>query len=227
MATYKVTEIIRRVERVLQDNGVRWPRTELQDWLNEAYAMVTLKRPDASAARGVFTCAAGAEQTLAGQYDDALALLDVRRNLGGSQRAVRIVSRIALDDQRPDWRGETPTTTIQHFMFDPRLPKEFMVYPPAADGTQIEVSYSRTPGRHALTEAQLDPDTGSDETILLDDIYATPLVDWILYRAYSKDADYVVNATRASAALTSFTAVIDARSQVDAAAAPTIVSRAT
>ena len=53
MSTVKVTDIIRRVEDVLQDTNIRWPRTELQNWMNESYLAITLARPDANAKTGI------------------------------------------------------------------------------------------------------------------------------------------------------------------------------
>ena len=52
MATVKVREIIGRVEHILQDSNVRWPRLELQSWINEAYLASVLLRPDANAKTG-------------------------------------------------------------------------------------------------------------------------------------------------------------------------------
>ena len=176
MSTVKVTDIIRRVEDVLQDTNIRWPRTELQNWMNESYLAITLARPDANAKTGSFTCAAGTRQTLTkatsdGGFPSGLRLLDVTRNLAtdSGYKVIRLVARSVLDDQRPAWHAETGTTSIQHFTFDPRQPKEFFVYPPATTAAEIEVVYTDSPGATALTEAQLDP-AGSDTTvILLDD----------------------------------------------------------
>ena len=64
MATVKVIDIIERVEHVLQDSNVRWPRLELQSWINESYLAITLLRPDANAKADTFTCAAGSRQVL-------------------------------------------------------------------------------------------------------------------------------------------------------------------
>ena len=61
MATIKVTEIVSRVEAILQDSNVRWPRLELQKWLNESYLSIVLLRPDANAKCATFTCAAGTD----------------------------------------------------------------------------------------------------------------------------------------------------------------------
>ena len=229
MATVKVIDIIRNVEHVLQDTSIRWPRTELQNWINEAYLSVILLRPDANAKAGSFTCAVGSRQSLTAQFASGLKLLDITRNLAASsdKKAIRLVARSVLDDQRPAWHAETGTVNIQHYMYDPRQPKEFFVYPPATTSAQIEVVYSDAVTAHALTESQLDP-TGSNATvILLDDIYKIPITDWVLYRAYSKDAEYGANEARAAASYQAFAAALGQKTQVDAAAAPQLSTAVT
>jgi len=229
MSTVKVTDIIRRVEDVLQDTNIRWPRTELQNWMNESYLAITLARPDANAKTGSFTCAEGTRQVLSSEFPSSLRLLDVTRNLASTSgyKVIRLVARSVLDDQRPAWHAETGTTAIQHFTFDPRQPKEFFVYPPATTAAEIEVVYTDSPGATALTEAQLDP-AGSDTTvILLDDIYMSPMIDWILYRAYSKDAEYGANEQRAQAAYGAFNAALATKNQVDSAVSPSNMSSVT
>ena len=229
MSTVKVTDIIRRVEDVLQDTNIRWPRTELQNWMNESYLAITLARPDANAKTGSFTCVAGTRQVLTAEFPSSLRLLDVTRNLATNSgyKVIRLVARSVLDDQRPAWHAETGTTAIQHFTFDPRQPKEFFVYPPATTAAEIEVVYTDSPGATTLTEAQLDP-AGSDATvILLDDIYMSPMIDWILYRAYSKDAEYGANEQRAQAAYGAFNAALATKNQVDSAVSPSNMSSVT
>ena len=134
---------------------------------------------------------------------------------------VRVVDRAVLDDQRPSWHTETQTDNIQHYTYDPRIPKEFYVYPPATSSAQLEVIYTDAPGAHALTESQLDPANNNTTVILLDDIYLSPITDWILYRAYSKDAEYGANEARAVAAYQAFNAAIGVKTQADAAVTPT------
>ncbi|MDB0024392.1 hypothetical protein N9E36_02840 [bacterium] len=229
MSTVKVTDIIRRVEDVLQDTNIRWPRTELQNWMNESYLAITLARPDANAKTGSFTCATGTRQVLSSEFPSSLRLLDVTRNLAtdSGYKVIRLVARSVLDDQRPAWHAETGTTAIQHFTFDPRQPKEFFVYPPATTAAEIEVVYTDSPGATTLTESQLDP-AGSDTTvILLDDIYMSPMIDWILYRAYSKDAEYGANEQRAQAAYGAFNAALATKNQVDSAVSPSNMSSVT
>jgi hypothetical protein len=103
-----------------------------------------------------------------------------------------------MDDQRPGWTTESPAISIEKYMFDHRLPKEFLTYPPATTTSQVEIVYSTFPAAHALTEAQLlNPATAT--TINLDDTYANVLLDYMLYRAYSKDVEQANNAARATA----------------------------
>ena len=226
MATIKVIEIISRVESILQDANVRWPRVELQKWLNEAYLSIVLLRPDANAKCATFTCAAGTKQSVtasSGGFPSALGLLDITRNVlsTSDKKVVRVVARSVLDDQRPSWHTETQTNNIQHYTYDPRNPKEFYVYPPALATAQLEVIYTDSPGTHSLSASALDPTGSNTEVIKLDDIYLSPITDWILYRAYSKDSEHGSNEVRATASYQAFANAIGTKTQVDAAVTPT------
>ena len=95
------------------------------------------------------------------------------------------------------------------------------MYPPATSSAQLEVIYTDAPGAHTLTESQLDPANNNNTLILLDDIYLSPITDWILYRAYSKDAEYGANEARALASYQAFNAAIGVKTQADAAVTPT------
>src|SRR3546814_40166 len=80
---------------------------------------------------------------------------------------------------------------IQHYMYDPLDPKHYFVYPKApVSGWYVQLVYSSAP-----TDAEDD----DAKTIGIDDIYANALVDYVLYRAYSKDAQYAQNASLAAA----------------------------
>jgi hypothetical protein len=199
MATVKVVDQITRAQTILQDTtGVRWPVTELQNWLNDAYREITQMRPDANASTGTYTCTAGTRQVLTSGFPSALRLMDVVRNMAASsnKRAIRLVDRHILDDQRRGWHTEAETVNIEHYMFDPRLPKEFLVYPPASTSAQLEVVYASVPTGHTLSEAQL-ANPATSEVIRIDDSYANAILDYMLYRAYTKDAEYAANAQRA------------------------------
>ena len=222
MATVKVAEILNRAKTLLQDTtSVRWPLVELQLWLNDSYRDIINIRPDANTQTGTFTCSVGARQNITAVFSSALRLIDVVRNVAATsdQSAVRITNRHMLDDQRRTWYADTPVVSVQHYMFDPRLPKEFLLYPPAAVTAELEVVYSSVPAGHELTEAQLG-DVSTADTISVDDSFAGAILDYVLYRAYSKDAEYANNSQRAVAHFQAFQGALTGKGQVEAASQP-------
>lgn len=231
MAVSKVVDIVKRAQTILQDTtATRWPLTELQGWLNDSYKEIVILRPDANAASATVSLAAGARQKChdAGSVNlpNLLRVLDVVRNIHASsdKRAIRRTDRKILDDQRPTWYTDTATYSIQHYIYDDRNPHEFMVYPPATAGATIELVYSSVPTSHNLTEAEL---SSSSEVIRLDDIYANAMLDYILYRAYSKDAEYAANGQRAQAHYAAFSGALGAKTTADTTVSPNSMAPAT
>lgn len=222
MASVKVVDIISRVRRTLQDTtSVRWTLPELQDYINDSYRDIVNLRPDANTATATFTCIAGPRQDLTNQISSATRLIEVVRNVATSSAkgAVRLVDRRQLDDQRRGWYAETASVDTQHYVFDPRIPKEFLVYPPATISTQLEVVYAAVPPAHTLTEAQLG-NLATTEVIRLDDSYGNVMQDYVLYRCYTKDAEYASNAQRAVAHYQAFQNALGVSAQVNAASQP-------
>lgn len=221
MATVLVNDLVTKAQTILQDTtSTRWPKEELVGWLNDSYREIVLARPDANSESGTFTCAAGTRQQLdkaTGGFPNSLRLLDVVRNVASAsaKKAVRLIDRSILDDQRRDWHNETPTVNIEHFMFDPRLPRSFLVYPPATAAAQLEVVFSSVPAAHNVNNVAVG------ETIRIVDSYANAMLDYILYRAYSKDAEYAANAQRAMTHYQAMTSAIGTNTQVDTATRPT------
>lgn len=221
MATVLVNDLVLKAQTILQDTtSTRWPREELIGWLNDAYREIILVRPDANAETGTFTCEAGTRQQLdrpTGGFPNALRLLDIVRNVAPAslKKALRLIDRSILDDQRRDWHTEPPTINIEHFMFDARLPRSFLVYPPANPQAQLEVVFSSVPTAHNVNSV------APNETIRIVDSYANAMLDYILYRACSKDAEYAANAQRAMNHYSAMTTAIGAKTQADAATRPT------
>ena len=228
MATATVGDIITRADVILQDNNVRWPVSELLYWLNDAYRAIVMQRPDANMKSGTFTCAVGTRQVLTksggGGFPEALRLRSVVRNVASTstKRAVRLIQQAVLDDQRPGWHAETGSVDIQHYIYDPLNPTEFMVYPPALTTAQLEVVYSSVPTQHVIAEGSIKAST---EVIKLPDIYVNPILDYVLYRAYAKDSEYAANAQRAQGHFQAYSAALGAGVQADAATTPQDDSR--
>jgi hypothetical protein len=204
--TIAASSIIRRVVETMQDNtSVRWPVAELVRYLNDGQREVVLYRPDSMVTNAAIALVSGAKQALP---STGSKLIDVIRNTAGNKRSVRMTMRNILDTQSPNWYNLTGVTEILHYMYDPRDPKVFYVYPPAAaSGASVEVVYSAYPTDIAepADGAVYSAVTGN---ISLPDIYGNVLGDYILYRAYTKDSEYAGNAARAQAHYGAFQAAL-------------------
>jgi hypothetical protein len=120
------------------------------------------------------------------------------------KRAIRIVNVDILNTQEPDWNDPTVSgdaqhgTVVKHYIFDEDDPRNYYVYPGVNGNAYVEIVYSAAPTDLASTSA----------TISVDDIYANAIIDFVLYRAYMKDAEYAGNAQRAQNHYQLFTASI-------------------
>ena len=193
---FSAQNVLQRVVITLLDpNAIRWPTAELVRYLNDGQRDIALVRPDATSTTATMALAAGARQTLPAA---GAKLLEVIRNTNGTKRAIRLVNRVILDAQVPNWYNLTGVTEIKHYTFDPREPRIFYVYPPAAStGASAELIYSAYPTD--ITE----PSSGAlysavSGNISVADIYVNALVNYILYRAYSKDSENTLNASLAA-----------------------------
>lgn len=207
MPTITAQSIINKVKVTLQDTtNVRWTDTELLAYLNDGQREICMRRPDASSVLANITLVQGTRQQIP---DAGTAVLRVLRNMGtsGTQpgRAIRHIPLDLIDANVPNWHAATAQAEILHAMTDARMPQYFYVYPPATAGTQLEVLYAAPPAEVATPSG----------TISLDDVFATPLMDYILFRAYTKDQDMAGNATRAEAHFKLFESSMNGKTQAD------------
>lgn len=217
--TIAASSIVLSASKIIQDTtNVRWPISELVQWLNDGQREIVLHRPDANPRTAVITLAAGTRQSLkpkvaegtvggVGATISPAKLLDVIASATGTaattitrKSAIRMIQREVLDSQNPAWHAMTGITEPKHFMVDPRDPLAFYVYPPAAaTGASLEVLFSAYP-----TDVGLDVSGNPAGDIGLPDIYGNALLDYTLYRAYSKDSEYAGNSNRAQAHYNAF-----------------------
>jgi hypothetical protein len=210
MGTIVSNTIIDKAQTVLQDaSGVRWSDAELLSWLNDGQRNIALYKPNAYVRNVPFLCALGTRQEVPA---DCVQLFSIPRNLGATGinpgRAIRPVEHDMLDARVPNWHSITPTVDVQHFTYSVLNPKTFFVYPPNTGTGYVELSYGAEP-----------PDTTLGAAISVDNIYSTALIDYVLYRAFSKDTEFADSA-RASGHFQSFVSAITGRAQAEAAANP-------
>lgn len=219
-----VQSVIDRVQTVLQDTtGVRWPVVdELVLWVNDAQREIALLKPDASAANETVTLVTGTKQSIP---DDGNRLLKVVRNMsaatgGIGKRSVRLVNREVLDTQTPDWHDPTVTgdaahgPIVKHYLYDEANPRNFYVYPGVEGSAYLEIIYSGNPVVVALADSLSIPD-----------IFANAILNYVLYMAYMKDAEFAGNAQRASTHFQLFSASVTGKGSVDALTNPNMERR--
>lgn len=208
--------IIQRAAVFLQDvEGVRWPATELVDHLNDGQRALVEARPDATAEAREITLVAGHQQAL---DSDANCLVEVTRNATGKQRAIRQVSREMLDAVEPDWTSRSQRPEIIHFCHDMRVPREFIVYPPAVVGTKLQAVVSVYPTDVAQPSGPGFATVTGD--ISVPDNYANALLNYVLFRAWSKDAEFGGNASMAQTHYALFKGDLGEQLQSSATVAP-------
>jgi hypothetical protein len=209
MATVVASTLIGKAQLILMDpNGVRWTQTELLGWLNSGQREVARLRSDAASKVALVQLVAGTYQSMP---TDAVLLLDIPRNMGTTGTSpgtpLKRIPREYMDDIMPTWHSATAVSAPRHFMYDSKLPRNFYVYPPS-DGTgKVEMQYGAVPADVASVS----------NTITLDDVYEGPLLDYVLFRAYSKDSESPASAQRAAAHRAAFDQTLATKAQGDSA----------
>ena len=208
-------DIIMRAQTALQDpDGVRWPAVELVQHLNDAQREVIRVRPDQKCTTTAVALASGYRHTIPAE---AAALMDVPNNSTGRRRRISKVDTIQLDSVAPDWRSRAGSTEIVHFMHDLREPRVFQVYPPAANA-QVDLLYSLYP-------TDVPAPTGAAWTTVTGDVdlstsWRDALLNFVLFKAYSKDAEFGGNSQLAASYLALFNAAVGSQLQSTATVAP-------
>jgi hypothetical protein len=116
-------------------------------------------------------------------------------------RSIRVVTEDSLNTTEPSWHDPTVTgdathgTEVKHYIFDSEDPRKFYVYPGVAGSAYVEVVYSKNPTSIGA----------ATDVIQVDDIFANALINFVLYRAYLKDAEYAGNQQRAGSHYQLFT----------------------
>ncbi len=217
MSAITAGNIIDKVEIIIQDlTNIRWTESELLGWLNDGQREIVKLKPETSiTSLDSYTLSVGTKQSLPdGTGDDpaGIVLIDVPRNVASTSAkgVIRLVPRRVLDEQIGGWHADDGSVDIKHFCYDPRDPKHFYVYPPALATAEVELIYSSAPTDCA----------SSASTISVDDVYANDLLNFVVYRAYLKDADYTANDTRATTQYNAFLKGLSLKEKAESASEP-------
>lgn len=196
--TSTASELLDTVSRELEDpSNDTWGRFELLLFLNDGLRALASFRPGEFTGSAIFPLAAGARQTVS-QGVMAIYRALGNTNIDGSVRgrAIRTVLIDSLDAASPNWRNATPSATIRECAIPPDQSVEYWVNPPAVGGGYIELLVAQAP----QTMLNASPVPCSPE-------YYPALVDYTVYRALAKDAEYGAQDGRAQSFYAKFLAL--------------------
>lgn len=201
-----IQDLLATVSRELTDEGPlrRWTQDDLVKYYNGAVAALATYRPDIFATTKTVTCVAGTRQALP---VGARRLIEVERNTMG--RKLRYCERGVLDDMDPDWMRSTGSTEAEAYSYDETNPSVFWLYPGVAANTQVDVVASVMPEQVSVDQIS--------QPLPFDPAFHTPCMDWIIYRAYMRDADDTANSTRGQMHLQAFAQYLGIKIESDKA----------
>lgn len=193
--TVAASEILTDAQTTLFDpDGVRWPATELVKYLDLAQLKVVEARPDQYSTVREVSLVAGFRQRL---DDDVYALLDIPNNATGQFKRITKTDMAQLDMVLPGWRKRSGTMETVHFMHNLNEPRNFYVYPPAVLGSKVEMLVAEYP---PLLPAPTGPKgSTASGNIALADKWRDALFNFVMFKAYLKDAEFGGNPTLAAA----------------------------
>ena len=184
------SDILNRARRQLHDLsdqndnplvGVyRWPESELLLYINDGMREVAMHRPDSTAVEVTSNLVASSRQVLGPGY---IRLIEVIKNAGppNGDRAIRVTQRDDLDRWVPNWHNVTGDATIgvTNYVYDERDPRTFWVYPKPASSWRVLAVCTKLPTVVTTPAATLDTH----------DIYMNPLLNYVLFRALTRDME--------------------------------------
>jgi hypothetical protein len=184
MAT-TVRSLLNRAAALLSDEEfVRWEEAELLEWLNDGQTAIARgPATDVYVLRDTFDCVAGTVQDMP---NDNIRLVDVVRNIEirdeqgtviNPGNAILQADKAIADVLQADWRTAA-SGLAENYFYDERNPDQFELYPPQSGGEQIEIIYNADPPPSTITGA-----------LRINDVYADAILDYMVYRALSKDTE--------------------------------------
>ena len=229
---FTARELFAKAGILLNDTGEftntrRWPLSELCGWLNDGMKAIVIQKPNATAKNISLPLVRGTLQTIPEGY---VSILRPVRNMRTDssdrkpRRTITVVAEEQLSSLNPTWHDEYSVRydqQVKHFVFDEVNPRAFYVYP-GNDGTgSLEAVLCAEPQTIKPIEGK-DPEdmTAYEVEVDMDAIYSGVLLDYVLYRARSKDAQESGNATRAALHYQQFANALGIKVNVEANTSP-------
>lgn len=210
---FTATDFIEDAALLYGDIG--YDRVEVPDWikyLNDSIRALILVRPDAGATTEAIQLVAGIIQTLP---TDSLRLLDITRNMGtDGLTAGKIVTpsdRTHINYANLLWPAATGAAAMDNFSYDREVPLTFYVTPPVSSTVDVYVEI--------VTSKLPTAVTAIEDALGVNDVFFEPLVQYMLYKAFSAD-DEDVEFQKAIVHMQNFFNLLQVETAASAAAGP-------
>ncbi|MDW6094055.1 DUF6682 family protein [Vibrio rhizosphaerae] len=192
-----VSKLIERAGSALVDSSFTlWSKGFHLDSLNDAIAALTMAVPKSSSKTADIEISAG--QWKVSLPEDGYSLLAVNHCDGYGMEQIDL---IRLTHLYPDWRKQSDTRPA-NWMFNPDDNQTFFIFPASESPVSIEIEYSRY-----LSVASEEDD------IDIHEIYSSPLLDYMMYRAYSRDGQAEAQQAKAVAHFQAFQMALGIQTQ--------------
>jgi hypothetical protein len=176
---------------IVQDSDpVHWTPAYMLQSINAGMRDIVTHKPKANTRVGLLTLVANsASQTIP---DTSIQLLEVLCNMGVNGttpgRAITLTSVERMNAAKLDWRRDR-AQAVRHYMPDDRDPRVFLVWPAPSAAIKVQ---ARTCDQPTAIDDLADPLPIGDE-------YRNALVEFVMFRLYSQDAEDSENAQLAAA----------------------------
>lgn len=107
-------------------------------------------------------------------------------------------TRNSLDSLLPNWTTDTGTD-VEQYVYDQKSPEVFYVYPMPPADHPLNLLVSQAPAMVMITD--FDTDT---QLFSLDELWINPVINYIMFRAYSIDMETEANMQQAQSYLAMF-----------------------
>ena len=204
------------------DEAVRWTMKERLGWLYDGLGEILILKPTAFSRSVVIPVQYGTRQPLPAA---AGGLIRIVRNIvsaDGEAReggdAIRTISRVEMDAGMPDWHNSLEhglVKGVQMAVVDTVAePLTWYCYPPNTGFGRVEAILAIRPARPAPPELNAHMIDGYRRiNIDIADEYIGALTDYILYRCFSKEAEFAGSAQRAQMHYAAFANVLGVKLQ--------------
>jgi hypothetical protein len=191
-----------------------WLLSELLSWLNDGQRDIAVTIPQANIKNSAVQLVAGVKQALP---SDGILLMDMPYNLGMAGTVIGTtinhVPKEIMLKRIPGWTTTLPNGVVKHYVYTANDPLVFYVYPPQPITPRyVELVYSALPA--------LIPNANVGTKITLPDYFQTALLEYILFRAYSKDPENGNQMALGQAHYQLFTTALSAKTAAETKADP-------